>query len=310
MNVSVCMCTYNGNKYIRGQLLSIYQQTRKPDEVIICDDGSDDGTVSVIEEFIRKRNLEDKWKVIVNSENVGYLRNFYNATAMCHGDIIFFADQDDVWHYDKIEKMCEVFDHHPEAKVVCCKFDLIDSGGDKISGIMVPVRSGESGDVKPVAIESFFRKHEWPAMVIAFRRSWYENWKDITKDSMIPHDYLFCSKAAEEEGFLQLDLKLAYHRLHKNNVAKEESKISVLLDKKRKLSEIDEYMGILESFEQEKVLHSPESLSALSKKKDIMTRRRDALTSGKLGKVISNGIKDRHSVRMKTVICDLLIVKQ
>ena len=310
MKTSICMCTYNGEAFIEKQLLTIYEQTLKPDEVIISDDCSSDRTVSIIESFIKERGLEGSWKLIRNSENAGYLPNFYNTCIKCTGDIVFFADQDDIWYPEKIEKMCEVFEKRPEAKVVCCKFGLVDGSGEKISGIMNPVHSSESATVNPITIESVFRKCEWPAMVLAFRREWYDGWKDITAGSKIPHDYLFCSKAADEEGFLQLDLELACHRRHDNNTAKEEHRMSVLLNKKRKLEEIDDYLKLLEAFESENVLKSPRSLTALNEKKDIMLRRRDALSSGKLGKVISNAVKDRKYVRLKTVVCDLLIVKQ
>ena len=91
---------------------------------------------------------------------------------------------------------------------------------------------------------------------------------------------------------MQLDLELAFHRRHENNTAKEEHRLSVLLDKKRKLKEIDDYLKLLTSIEEEKVLKSQRSLNALRDKKDIMVRRRDALASGKISKVISNGIKN------------------
>ena len=231
MTVSVCMCTFQGEKYIQKQLDSIYEQTKRPDEVIICDDGSGDRTLPLIEDFIQKHHLEGKWNLRRNPENLGYLANFYYACSLCTGDIVFFADQDDVWYPEKLEKMYSVFEQQKNAKVVCCKFGLIDAEGNKISGITAPVRTKESAAIKPLSIEAVFRKCEWPAMVLAFRQQWFQEWKEMTKGSGIPHDYLFCAKAAEEEGLYQLDMELDSHRLHGDNVEKEEHRLSVLLRK-------------------------------------------------------------------------------
>ena len=60
--VSVVMATYNGTKYLDKQLCSIRDQTLRPDEVIICDDGSTDQTVELVEQFIKENRLEN-WSI-------------------------------------------------------------------------------------------------------------------------------------------------------------------------------------------------------------------------------------------------------
>lgn len=310
MTVSICMCTYQGERFVEKQLLSLYEQTVKPDEVIICDDGSADRTTGIIREFIEKRDLKDRWHLICNPSRLGFLGNFYHACGLCTGDVVFFADQDDLWHPEKIEKTLEVFHAKPQAKVVCCKFGLIDESDRKISSVAAPVRSGESASITALGIGNVFRKCEWPAMVLAFKRDWYLTWRKLTEGSEIPHDYLFCAKAAEEEGFFQLDLELAGHRLHGGNVAKEEHKTSKLLKKGRKLEEIDEYLRFLHAFKREEVLSTDKGRRALERKLEIMSARRDALISGKLHKVITNRMKYGSEIRMATFICDVLIVKQ
>lgn len=70
------MATYNGEKYIIQQLLSIVRQTLIPDEVIIVDDGSSDCTFSLIQEFIEKyKNIE--WKLFRNDVNLGWQKKLY-----------------------------------------------------------------------------------------------------------------------------------------------------------------------------------------------------------------------------------------
>ena len=105
--ISVAMTTFNGEKYIYKQLLSIFNQTRIPDEVIICDDCSQDETVKIIEDFISSYSLEN-WKILVNPKGLGWKRNFYKAISLTSGDIVFFSDQDDIWIDNKIEIMSDL----------------------------------------------------------------------------------------------------------------------------------------------------------------------------------------------------------
>ena len=82
MKISVAMATYNGEKYITEQLDTIRNQTRKIDELIICDDRSTDNTVSVVNDYIQKYGLEDRWSIQVNEENLGYANNFNKVTLL------------------------------------------------------------------------------------------------------------------------------------------------------------------------------------------------------------------------------------
>ena len=99
--ISVAMCTFNGEKYIKNHLLSIINQSCPPDELIICDDCSNDETCNIIEVVLSK--WSGKWKLIKNSHNLGFRKNFEQAIRNSNGDIIFLSDQDDVWAKNKIE---------------------------------------------------------------------------------------------------------------------------------------------------------------------------------------------------------------
>ena len=125
--ISVAMTTYNGAEYIEQQLLSILQQTHPVDEIIICDDGSKDNTVDIIKDIIQK-NKVNNIRLISNDVNLGYIRNFYKAVSLTNGDYIFLADQDDIWHLDKIEKTLAVM-KETKAAAVCTKSNLIDKYG-------------------------------------------------------------------------------------------------------------------------------------------------------------------------------------
>ena len=95
--VSVVMCTYNGEKYIREQIDSILQQTYSVDEIIIQDDCSTDGTCEVLYEYQQRYAQK---QVIRNKRNIGFNPNFFSAIARAKGDYIAIADQDDIWELD------------------------------------------------------------------------------------------------------------------------------------------------------------------------------------------------------------------
>ncbi len=95
---SVCIATYNGEKYIEEQLRSILVQLRPDDEVIVSDDGSTDNTLGVVEA------IGDERVRILHSHCHDVKGNFVNALEHARGDVIFLSDQDDVWLDGKYER--------------------------------------------------------------------------------------------------------------------------------------------------------------------------------------------------------------
>lgn len=103
--ISVCIAIYNGEKYIKEELLSILPQLSDDDEVIVSDDGSVDNTLEII------RSLDDIRITIIKNQHLKegkkshyYVsRNFENAIKHANGQYIFLADQDDVWMGNKVQ---------------------------------------------------------------------------------------------------------------------------------------------------------------------------------------------------------------
>ena len=111
--VSVAMTTYNGEKYLKEQLDSLYSQTVVPDEIVVCDDCSKDRTIDILEDYHQKKGL----KYYVNSSNLGVNKNFEKAIRLCTSGYVAICDQDDIWFPQKIEillkKMMEVENGEP-----------------------------------------------------------------------------------------------------------------------------------------------------------------------------------------------------
>ena len=127
MRLSVAMCTYNGEKYIREQLMSIRNQTLQIDEIVICDDCSEDDTVTIIENLIRQYDLPVR--LHVNTWNHGYRKNFEQAICRCSGDIIFLSDQDDIWLPTKVETIIGYFNSNPDKEFVFTNAVLVNAAG-------------------------------------------------------------------------------------------------------------------------------------------------------------------------------------
>jgi glycosyltransferase involved in cell wall biosynthesis len=100
--ISVCIATYNGSSYIEEQLNSILRQLADDDEVVISDDGSDDGTAQIIDAIADKRI---RWAG--RGGRMGVVKNFERALADARGELVFLSDQDDVWLPGKVAKCCE-----------------------------------------------------------------------------------------------------------------------------------------------------------------------------------------------------------
>lgn len=120
MRISIAMATYNGERFLAQQLSTISKQTRQPDELVIVDDCSVDGTMEILHEYAE--GVAFPVRTAANTKNLGYSRTFEAAIALCHGDIICFCDQDDVWRPKKLAQVEQAFLNNPLA--MCVKHDL------------------------------------------------------------------------------------------------------------------------------------------------------------------------------------------
>lgn len=123
MKISVVMATYNGEKYLEQQILSILNQTVKPDEFIVCDDGSTDGTISLLEKFAQQNKL----RYVINDRQLGLIANFKKVVSLANNEnYIALSDQDDEWLPEKLEKSVELLQQIDNDKVPCMVYsDLL-----------------------------------------------------------------------------------------------------------------------------------------------------------------------------------------
>jgi glycosyltransferase involved in cell wall biosynthesis len=130
---SVAICTYNGRSFIQHQLESILKQTQKPDEIVICDDCSEDSTIEIAENLLRSQG-DIKYRIQKNVIRLGVVKNFESALKLCSGDWVLLSDQDDIWVNNKIEQMFLYAKKYSGAHLFFTNAYLINSKGVLLDG--------------------------------------------------------------------------------------------------------------------------------------------------------------------------------
>lgn len=133
LRLSIVMCTYNGSAFLQPQLDSLLAQTRRPDEILIGDDGSVDATPNLLQDFAeRARAGGIEVRLRLNRHNRGYVENFSEGLRSATGDVLFLCDQDDVWLPEKLEQMAVRFENDPALLLLHSDARLVDGNGDSL----------------------------------------------------------------------------------------------------------------------------------------------------------------------------------
>jgi len=124
--ISICITTYNGEKYLKDQLDSLVKQSIKPYEVILQDDCSIDKTVEIAKTYKDKLNLN----IIINEANLGFKKNFELVLSKATGDLIAPCDQDDIWLENKLEILASQIGDY---SLAYSNSLLVDSDGNSLN---------------------------------------------------------------------------------------------------------------------------------------------------------------------------------
>jgi glycosyltransferase involved in cell wall biosynthesis len=128
--VSIAMTTCEGARWVEAQLESFARQTRLPDQLVVCDDCSEDDTFARVQAFAARAPFEVV--PVRNERRMATTPNFAQAVGLCDGDVVFFADQDDVWHPEKVEAVLAELAAHPEVGAVFHNGRVVDGEGSPL----------------------------------------------------------------------------------------------------------------------------------------------------------------------------------
>lgn len=125
MKITVVMATRNGRRFLGEQIDSVHAQTRLPDEWIVIDDASDDGTDEILGDLHRTSPVPVH--VVPNRTRLGVVRAFERATFQATGDVIVWCDQDDVWYPHKVATVLACFQADDGVHLVAHDADYCDA---------------------------------------------------------------------------------------------------------------------------------------------------------------------------------------
>jgi len=215
--ISVCIATYNGEKYIKDQLDSILVQLKADDEVIISDDSSTDKTIEII------KSLNDKRIVLyANQKFKSPIFNFENSLSYARGDYIFLSDQDDIWVANKVQVMKSFL---VDFDLVLSNTDIIDANGNILKKSFYKMNGSQKGLLKNMV------KNSYLGCTMAFNQKILQKSLPFPKDIAM-HDW-WIGLIAEIYGETYfIDEKLIHYRRHGSNASPAGEKSHYTLSKK------------------------------------------------------------------------------
>ncbi|MGI8523742.1 MAG: glycosyltransferase [Nocardioides sp.] len=204
--VSVAMATYDGERYLPEMLASLDRQSLLPAELVVRDDGSSDGTLDVLREFAAGAPFPVR--VLPAGERLGYAQNFMAVTRECVGNVVFFADQDDLWRPEKLATVvAAATPGEPEA--LFHDLALVDAEGRETQPSFVGLLR-ERGFGPAVALKG---------CSIAVTREFLEGWGWPPADSPVSHDFWVALLSTAFAQRRYLTEVLVDHRLHDENAS-------------------------------------------------------------------------------------------
>jgi glycosyltransferase involved in cell wall biosynthesis len=210
------MATYNGERYLARQLASIGGQTRQPDELVVGDDGSVDRTVEIVTSFRESAPFPVK---LILRDRTGIAANFLLSLEASEGDLVAFADQDDVWLPEKLERSVAALRHQ--------RADVVIHGRRTVDAELRPVLAGYV-NVGRLRVEDRLRGNVWEpgaGNAMLLRRSvldgcdWTARPMSEWSEDPVNHDDLVKLLASVRGRTVRLPDRLVLYRQHGGNVA-------------------------------------------------------------------------------------------
>ncbi len=219
MKISVAMATFNGCQHLAEQLESIRCQTRAPDELVVCDDGSVDDTVEQLKAF--RDSVGFAVRIERNPENRGSTRTFESALSACRGDIVLLSDQDDVWRTDRVARTCRALEENPGAVGVFSDARLTDADGLPL-GRTLWQRTGVDQAVREtlaqggmVGFRELLKRNVITGATFAFRMDAVSAMQPFPTEWV--HDYWIALHLIQKGGIIGIDQPLIDYRQHERN---------------------------------------------------------------------------------------------
>ncbi len=173
-SISVAMCTFNGGRFLAQQLRTVHEQTLLPTEMVVCDDGSTDDSIPILEAFAQSARFPVH--IHRNAERLKFAQNFAKCISLCRGDLIILSDQDDLWYPTRIADTRYAFAANPSLTFTFSDAPLIDANGQELgrtiySSVPVIDRDRERLELGTTMLPAILRSGLIYGCTMAFRAS-------------------------------------------------------------------------------------------------------------------------------------------
>lgn len=191
-SVSVVLPTFNRASFLRDAIASVFTQTRPPEELIIVDDGSTDGTPQLVNFYLNHPCRPRVTYIRQSNRGPAAARNTGIAKSQC--DVVAFLDDDDVWHPQKTERQLAVLQMRPDVALLGCGTDL--------------VRGRENGKVIPIGVVDLLWRNRLLTPSVMARRSVLVEAGGFAEDLRHAEDYELWLRIASKKPCALLDERL------------------------------------------------------------------------------------------------------
>ncbi|MFM0078437.1 glycosyltransferase family 2 protein [Paraburkholderia sediminicola] len=221
LSCGVAMCTCNGKAFLEGQLRSLVEQTCVPDQIVVSDDMSDDGTWEQLNSWaeVVRRRYKVRVTLLRNTKRLGVTRNFEQAIRAVDTDIIFLADQDDIWASNKVELLSARLESDPYMALAHSDAFLIDDNDNDLGRSLFEALRLSAAERMLVQQQRFFevycRRNLVTGTTVAFRRELLDLALPFPGDWI--HDEWLAACAATIANVAMLPEKLTNYRQHGTN---------------------------------------------------------------------------------------------
>lgn len=219
--ISVAMTTYNGAKYIEKQIDSILNQTIQDFELVVCDDGSTDDTISILEDYSQK---DGRIHVYLNEHNLGFKKNFEKTIKKAKGNYVALCDQDDIWLPDHLEMLLN--EMKDNTQVVCGKPIFVNENNEELPDkydYFLMYRYPTTN--KDTARHIFLGRSTYQGASMLIRKSFFDKALPIP-DGAFYHDSWFAILACFMDGFVFVDKPTMRYRRFSDSVTFGDIRIS------------------------------------------------------------------------------------
>lgn len=212
--VNILMATYNGRKYLKEQIDSILNQTYTDFRLLISDDASTDSTLKILEQYEKK---DKRIEIYSHEKNIGVVANFEFLLSKVRSEYFMFADQDDVWENDKVEKSLKKLEE-TGSDLVFTDLEVVDEKLNQIAPSFWKQKGFYEKIKKYNGFDALYLNNYINGCTMLCKSLWINKVLPFPRDSKyVIHDYWLALVVSQEGKLTYIEKPMMKYRQHGKN---------------------------------------------------------------------------------------------